>query len=107
MFTFIVTRLRAGRPAFDSREENGIFLFATASRPTLRPTHPLIQSVPGAKRPVRETDHSPLSSAEVRNASIYTLTQPCVFIAWYFVQHRDFTFFFNWLLQSLSDLGLP
>jgi hypothetical protein len=41
-------------------------------RPALRPTQTPIQWVPGAlslgvKRPGREADHSPLSSAEVKN----------------------------------------
>jgi hypothetical protein len=49
----------------------GIFLFATASRPVLGPTQPPIQWVSGAlslgvKRPGREADHSPPSSAEVK-----------------------------------------
>jgi hypothetical protein len=48
----------------------GIFLF-TVSRTVLRPTQPPIQWVPGAlslgvKRPGREADHSPPSSAEVK-----------------------------------------
>jgi hypothetical protein len=55
---------------FESRLGLGIFLFTTASRTALRPTQPPIQWVPGAlslvvKRPVREADHSPPSSAEV------------------------------------------
>jgi hypothetical protein len=50
----------------------GIFLFTTASRTALGPTQPPIQWVPGAislgvKRPGREADHSPSSSAEVKN----------------------------------------
>jgi hypothetical protein len=49
-----------------------IFPLATASIPTLGPTQPPIQWAPGAlyllvKRQGRETDHSPQSSAEVRN----------------------------------------
>jgi hypothetical protein len=49
----------------------GIFLFITASRIALGPTQPPIQWVPGAlplgvKRPGREADHSPPSSAEVK-----------------------------------------
>jgi hypothetical protein len=57
---------------FDSRHEKGIFLFSTASRPALGPTQP-IQWVPGVLFPGvmwagREVDHSPPSSAEVKNA---------------------------------------
>jgi hypothetical protein len=73
------TRLRAGRPGFDSRQGLGILLIATASRPALRLTQPHIQGVPGiislgVKRPVREADHSPPYSAEVKNEWSYTST---------------------------------
>jgi hypothetical protein len=66
---------------FDSRLGLGIFLFTTASRTALEPTQRPIQWVPGAlslgvKRPGREADHSPPSSAEVKNAWIYTSTPP-------------------------------
>jgi hypothetical protein len=49
----------------------GIFLFTTASRTALGPTQSPIQWVPGAlslgaKRLGREADHSPPSSAEVK-----------------------------------------
>jgi hypothetical protein len=49
-----------------------IFLFPTASRPTLEPAKPLIQRVPaisspGVKRPGHEGDRSPSSSAEIKN----------------------------------------
>jgi hypothetical protein len=55
---------------FESQQGLGIFLLTTASRPALRPTKPPNQWVPGAlslwvKRPGREVDHSPPSSAEV------------------------------------------
>jgi hypothetical protein len=48
---------------FKSREELGIFLFSTASRPALGSTQLPIQWVPGilslgVKRPVREADTS-------------------------------------------------
>jgi hypothetical protein len=83
---------------FDSRPGLGIFLFTTASRTALGPTQPPLQWVPGAlylgvKRPVREADHSPLSSAEVKNAWRYTSTPPYFFTAWCLVKNRDnFTF---------------
>jgi hypothetical protein len=56
---------------FDFRRGLGIFLFTTESRPALGLTQPPIQWVPGAlslgvKRPRREADHSPPSSAEVK-----------------------------------------
>jgi len=58
---------------FESRQGLGIFQFTTASRPALGPSQPPLQWVPGAlslgvKRPTHESDHSPLSSAEVKNA---------------------------------------
>jgi len=70
---------------------------------------------PGVKRPGREADHSPPSSAEVKNAWIYTSTTHTsswrgaqsrtgyVFMTWYLVKHRDnFTFTFT-LPSELSD----
>jgi hypothetical protein len=49
--------------------------------PALGPTQPLIQWVPGVislgvVRPGREADHSPPSSAEVKNAWDYNSTLP-------------------------------
>jgi len=41
----IVTRLQAGRPGFDTRQWQRIFLFATAPTPTLEPTHHPTQGV--------------------------------------------------------------
>jgi hypothetical protein len=56
---------------FDSRWGLGIFLFTTVSRTALGPTQPPIQWVLGAlslevKRLESEADHSPPSSAEVK-----------------------------------------
>jgi hypothetical protein len=62
-----------GRSTFDPRQGQRIFLLAPASRPALGPTQPPIQWVPGVlspggkARPGRDTDHSPPSSAEVKN----------------------------------------
>jgi hypothetical protein len=64
----------------------------------LGPTQPPIQWVPGdlslgVKRPGHETDHSPRSSAEVKNAWRYTSTPQYAFMAWCLAKHRDnFTF---------------
>jgi hypothetical protein len=75
-----------------------IFLFTTGSRTALGPTQPPIQWVRGAlslgiKRPGCEADHSPPSSAEIKNAWSYTSTPQYVFMAWCLVKHKDnFTF---------------
>jgi hypothetical protein len=77
----------------------GNFLFTAASRTALGPTQTPIEWVRGAlslcvKRPGRETDHSPPSSAEVKNAWSYTSTPQYVFMAWCLVKHRNnFTFY--------------
>jgi hypothetical protein len=60
-----------GWSEFDSRRWVGLFLSDTVSIPTLGPTQPHIQWVPGAlslgvKRPGREADHSPPPSTEVK-----------------------------------------
>jgi hypothetical protein len=85
--------LRAGRPGFDSRQCM-IFLFSIAYRPTLGPTQPPIQWVPGAlsagvKRPGREAYHSPLSSAEAKNTWSNTSTPPYVFMAQGLIKYLD------------------
>jgi hypothetical protein len=88
------------RVGFESRRGLGIFLFTTASSSVLGPTQPPIQWVPGAlsmgvKRPDREADHSPPSSAESRNVWSYTSTPQYIFMAWCLVKHKDnFTFTF-------------
>jgi hypothetical protein len=60
------------RPGFDSWQGQEIPFYCTASRPDLGPTQPPKQQAPGAlsskvNRPGREVDHSPPSSAEVKN----------------------------------------
>jgi hypothetical protein len=78
----------------DSRRGLGILLFTTAFRTALGPTQPPIECVPrdlsqGVKRPGREADQSPASSAEVKNAWSYTSTPQYVFVAWCLVKHRQ------------------
>jgi hypothetical protein len=62
------------------------FVFSTSSRPALGPTQSPIQWVPGAlspgvKRPGREADHSPATSAVVKKMWIYTSAPPYSFMA--------------------------
>jgi hypothetical protein len=66
----------------DDRGSRGLgIFFTTVSRTALGPTQPPIQWVPGAlslgvKRPGRETDHSPPSSAEVKECQELYLHSP-------------------------------
>jgi hypothetical protein len=55
---------------------------------------------PGVKRPRREADHSPPSSAEVKNAWSYTSTPPYVFMAWYLLKHRYNYIFFAFISEK-------
>jgi hypothetical protein len=61
--------LRAGRPRPESRLGQESALYSTSSRPALGPTQAPIQWVSGVKLPEREADHSPPSSAEVKNGA--------------------------------------
>jgi hypothetical protein len=57
----------------------------------------------GVKRPGRENDHSPPSSAEVKNAWNYTSTPPVRLhgVVLSYEKHRDFTFTFNFTLPPI------
>jgi hypothetical protein len=74
-----VTRVGYGlddQGSIPGRSED-FFLFTAVSRQALGPTQPPINWVPGAlssgiKRPGREADHSPLTSAEAKNEWSYT-----------------------------------
>jgi hypothetical protein len=71
--------LRDAWSGFDFRRGLRIVFFATASRPALGPTQPHIQWLPGAlslKVKRRETDHSPPSSAEVKECVELYLHSP-------------------------------
>jgi hypothetical protein len=73
----------AGRSSIPGSTKN--ILFSMSSSLALGPTQPPIQYVPwtispGLKRPEREADHSPPSSADVKERWIYTSTSPYVFM---------------------------
>jgi hypothetical protein len=73
----------------------GIFLFSTASRTVLRPTQPPIQWVPatlslGVKRPGREAEYSPPSSAEVKECLELYLHSPNT-LSWRRAQFKNRT----------------
>jgi hypothetical protein len=74
---------RAGRPRVRSSSPGRVknFHFSISSRPALGSTQRPIQWVLGVKRPGREADHSPPTSAEVKKMWIYTSTPPYVFMA--------------------------
>jgi hypothetical protein len=91
----IVTRLRARRLGFDSRQEQ-----QRSSLPyhvqTGSGAHPASYTMGttypggggGLKWPMREPDLSPPSSVEVKNAWSYTSTPSRVFMAWCLTKHR-------------------
>lgn len=72
-----MTRQRSGRFGFRllARVREFFFPFSLSSKPTLGPTKPTLQCIPGIERPGREADHLP-SSAEVKNGWNYTSTHP-------------------------------
>jgi hypothetical protein len=77
--TVSVLRLGCGldyRGSFPARDSDGIFIFATASKLSLGAIHSPIQWVPGVKRPKREADCTPPSSATVKNALSCTASPP-------------------------------
>jgi hypothetical protein len=80
--------LRTGRPKVRSLSLSRVknFLFPTSSQLALRCTQPSIQCIPealspGVKRPGREADHSPPTSAEVKKIWIYTSTSTYAFMS--------------------------
>jgi hypothetical protein len=88
-----------------------MFLFTTASRLGLRPTQPPFHWVSvavslGVKWPGREADHTPPSSAEVKNAWRYTYTPQYIFMAWCLVKHMDnFTVFLRLIETSYPSVS--
>jgi hypothetical protein len=75
---------------FESRQGLGNF-FIIVPKPKIGPTQPPIQWVTeaislGVKRPGRKADHSPQSSAEVKNAWSYTLLAQYAYMVWWSVK---------------------
>jgi hypothetical protein len=69
--------------------ERDSFFFILASRTVLGPTQPQIQWVQGLlKQQGHEADHSPSSSAEMKNRWSYISTPQYVFMAWNLVNRR-------------------
>jgi hypothetical protein len=66
----------------DPRQGQRIFFLVSASRPALGPTQPPVQWVPGGlfpegkAQPGRDANHSPPSSAEVKNEQELYLLSP-------------------------------
>jgi hypothetical protein len=95
MFSLLILYIITGLEHrwFESRQGPGIFLFIIASRTALGSTQPPIQWVPGGlslgvKQPQYEADHSPPSSAEVKNAWSYTSTPQYATMAWCSVKKK-------------------
>jgi len=73
-----VTSLRAGRPGFRFPAKAWIFFSSSHCVQTTSGAHTASQlvGVGGLRRPVREADHSPLSSADVKKALGHTSIPP-------------------------------
>jgi len=95
---------RSGWPGFNLRQEQwwDSFFIETASRAVLGPNQPPILWVSGALNwSGLETDHSPPSSAEFKNAwSYYPLPQD-IFMTWPLVKHTE-----NFTSYLTLSLGL-
>jgi hypothetical protein len=105
----IATRIRAGRPEFDSRQGQEPSLLTTASIPAQGPTQPPIQWVVGTLIPAvkclgHEADQSPPPSAEIMRVAIPPRPQ-YVLMAWHTVKHRfNFPIYLSYVLNAcLSD----
>jgi hypothetical protein len=77
-----------------------IFLFPTTSRLILGPTQPPVQCVLGAlslgiKQPGHEADHTPPSTADIKNGGA-NLHSPYIFMAWCLIKQK-----YNLMLQIL------
>jgi hypothetical protein len=82
----IVTRLRAGRAGLNSHQRHHVQT-GSGAHPAFCPVGTGALT-PRVKRPEREADNWPPSSAEV-NAWSCTSILPYVFMPWYLIKHRD------------------
>jgi hypothetical protein len=90
-FSWYSNGLQAGWLVFDSWQGNNIFLFFTVSRLAMWPTQSPIQWVQGGfcprtKWPGHETEHSPSSSAKVKNGRANSLNTGTILL---FYLHYD------------------
>jgi hypothetical protein len=89
----VVTRLRDGRAGFDSRQRQGISSSSPGPERLWGPASLPSNGYCGGggdlslvvKRPRHEADHSPLSSAQVKNGGVIP-PLPYVVVAWCFVK---------------------
>jgi hypothetical protein len=90
----MATILRAGRPGFDSRQEQFSLRYRIQTGPEAYPaSYPMGTGRGGGlslgvKWRGIESDNSPLSNAEVKNSWSYNSTPPYVFMAWCLVKYR-------------------
>jgi hypothetical protein len=99
---------RLGDVGFNSWQGKEIFVFSKTCRQALMPTQPPIKLVPGGKMVGHEADHSPLSSARVKNEWSYTSPSPVCLL----IMCRDnlifiFYRFCRWIPTVQSKTLLP
>jgi hypothetical protein len=103
--TSLATRLQAGRPGFDSRQEQGYFSLrhcvqtSSGAHPASHPVGTGVLSS-GVNRPRHEVDLSP-PCIEVTNVWSYNSTPPYVFMVSRLVKHRE-----NFIFALLENIGL-
>jgi len=88
-----VTRIRTGRPGFDSRQRKEYSLrqrvqTGSGAHSTYYPMDTRSFFPRGIKLPAREADHSPPSCAEAKTLWSYTSTPPHTFMAWCLIKQR-------------------
>jgi hypothetical protein len=91
---------------FESRQGLGIFLLTTSvSRPALGLTQLPFQWVPRVRRPRREADHSPPSSAEVKNAWSYISILPLGLHGVVLIKKNSDNFIFSRSIETVQRIS--